>query len=179
MPKIVRRFRSNGQEVIFRYPRMADLNDCLEYINSLVAERAYIGVKEKQTRKQESTWLKGLLKKIRQRKIVVLVVEIEGKMVGIAQAEKKLLGQSHVAKLGIGLAKKARGRHIGKWLMRSIIAEAKRVLKSRIITLTVLSCNQIAINCYIECGFRVFGVLRDGLKHYGRYVDYFYMAKYL
>ena len=57
---------------------------------------------------------------------MALAVEINGKIVGLAQVGKeKTEAESHVASFGIGLIKEARGRGIGKELLNAVIAEAK------------------------------------------------------
>jgi len=178
--KIVKKFLSNGQEVLIRYPKMSDCADLLKNINSLVAERAFIAYQIKQTKKSEEKWLAELLKKIKQKKLVALAVEIDGKIVGLAQVGKeKTEAESHVASFGIGLIKEARGRGIGKELLNAVIAEAKKVLRVKIVTLTVFAVNKRAVNLYRSCGFQKTETLKGGIKHYGKFFDRDRMVKYL
>jgi len=52
---IIRRFRArDGREVTLRAPRWSDLDDMLEFINSLVEEGAEINVNQKTTRDAET-----------------------------------------------------------------------------------------------------------------------------
>lgn len=178
--RIVRQFRSNGEKVVIRYPRISDSDDLLENINSLVAERAFITLQKKQTKRKEEKWFKTLLKKIKRGQAVALVVEINGKVLGLSQVEKSQREEdAHLASFGIAIGKRARGRHIGERLTKTVIAEAKRVLKIRIIVLTAFVCNRPAVNCYRKCGFVKFGLLKGGIGHYGQFLDRIYMAKYL
>ena len=178
--KILKQFRSNGEKVVIRYLRISDCDDLLENFNSLVDERAYIMPQKKQTKRQEKKWFGSLLKKVGQGRAVALVVEINGKVLGLSQIEKAHREEeSHLASFGIAIGKRARGRHIGERLTKAVITEAKRVLKVKIITLTAFVRNRPAINCYRKCGFLKFGLLKGGIGHYGQFLDRIYMAKYL
>src|SRR3989344_1035156 len=178
--KIVKRFLSNGQEILIRYPKMSDCADLLKNINSLVDERAFIAHQVKQTKKSEEKWLVELLLKIRQKKSVALAVEINGRVVGLAQVGKERTEvESHVASFGISLRSEARGRGIGKKLLNAVIAEAKKVLRVKIITLTVFAVNKRAISLYRSCGFQKTETLKGGIKHYGKFFDRDRMVKYL
>ena len=59
---VFRRFTAeDGREVTLRAPKWSDLDDMLEFINSLVEEGANILVDTKQTRESEVEWLARLL----------------------------------------------------------------------------------------------------------------------
>lgn len=178
--KVVKRFRSNGETVILRYTTTADFSDLLKNINSLVDERAFIAMDKKQTRAAEKKWLVALLKDVKKRKKVALVAVISGKVVGLAQIEKDSKAAfSHIGGLGISLIKTARGRGIGEKLLRAVIAEAKRVLRIKIVKLSVVAVNRPAIRCYRGCGFQKTETMRGGIKHYGKYFDRIRMIKYI
>ena len=62
---IIRTFESkDGREVTLRAPRWDDLDDMLEFINSLVEEGADIMIDTKQTRESEVEWLARLLTRV-------------------------------------------------------------------------------------------------------------------
>ena len=178
--RIVKKFRSNGEEVIIRYPKISDGDDLLRNINSLVEERAFIALEKKQTKAGEKKWLATLLKNVRGKKIVALVAEINGKVVGLSQVEKNSKDAfSHVGGFGISLIKEARGRHIGERLAKAVIAEAKRVLKVRIVTLGAYACNRPAVDCYRKCGFVKTEIMKGGIKYHGKFLYRIRMVKYL
>jgi hypothetical protein len=54
-------YAKNGQEVILRTPRLDDLDELMNVINSLIDERAEIARTEKVTREQEAEWLPKML----------------------------------------------------------------------------------------------------------------------
>jgi hypothetical protein len=47
----------DGKKVTLRTPRWGDLDDCLNFINGLVEEKAMIMMSEKQTRDSEIGWI--------------------------------------------------------------------------------------------------------------------------
>jgi len=178
--RVIKSFSSNGDTVIIRYPLIKDSDDLFENINSLVSERVFIDIQEKQTKLKEKKWLLSLLKDIKGGKSVALVAEINGKVVGLANVEReKSKSMSHVAHFGIALIKEARGRGIGEKLLRAIVAEAKKVLKIKIVTLSAFADNRPAVSLYRKCGFVKTETMRGGIKHYGKYLDRIHMIKYL
>jgi len=62
-----------------------------------------------------------------------LVVEANGKVMGLAEINKGLGGESHVGTLGIGLGREIRALGLGKKLMQAVIEEAKKNLKIEIV----------------------------------------------
>ena len=54
----------DGREVILRTPKWEDLEDALEFINSLIKEEAKILAITEKTREQERDWLAENLKKL-------------------------------------------------------------------------------------------------------------------
>ena len=178
--KTVKQFCSNGEKVIFRYPRIGDLGDMLRNINSLVDECAYIATERRQTKAGEKKWLAALLSDIRKKKKVALVVVIDGRVIGVAQVDRNSKEAfSHVGSLGIGMIKDARHRGIGRRLLLAVIGEAKKVMKIKIVSLSAVAKNRIAVKCYKECGFKKTETMRGGIKYYGEYLDRIRMVKYL
>ena len=178
--KVVKKFKHHGQEVIFRYPKMSDLNDLLFLANVLVKERAYISMQKKLTRKKEAEWLKTSLKEIKAKKRIILVVEIDGKIMGNANINKSSLSvQSHVTSFGIILGREVRGVGLSEQLFQAIEKEAKTRFKIKIIKLNACSANKRAISFYRKMGFKEIGRIKKGIKHYGRYLDEVLMVKYL
>jgi L-amino acid N-acyltransferase YncA len=178
--KTVRQFCSNGEKVIFRYPRIGDLGDMMRNINSLVDERAYIATERRQTKAGEKKWLAALLSDIRKKKKVALVVVIGGRVVGVAQVDRNSREAfSHVGSLGIGIVKEARHRGIGRRLLLAVIAEARKAMKIKIVSLSAVAKNRTAVKCYRKCGFKKTETMRGGIKYYGKYLNRIRMVKYL
>ena len=175
--KIVKQFEIDGGKVIFRYPRMSDLEGLLELVNAIVDDKAMISNQTKKTKKEERVWFSSILGNIKKKKGIYLVVEVDGKIMGNAAVElHKNEQKKHVGVLGIMLRKEARGKGIGEKLLRCAIEEAKKVLKVKIITLEVMGSNKVAEHLYKKCGFKVIGTIKSGVKYYNRYEDDILMA---
>ena len=80
---IFRSFKAkDGRKVTLRAPKWGDLDDCLHFINSLVEEKAMIMMNEKQTRDSEIGWISQLLSSVERDKMVAVVAEVDGRLVG-------------------------------------------------------------------------------------------------
>ena len=181
MGKIVKKFKLNNKEVIFRYPKIEDVNSLLKLINSLVKEKAYISVQKKQTPKKEMYWLFEKLKRIDTKRNIILLLEIEGEIKGLSEIERfsRVIPGSHIGELEIILSEDIRREGFGKFFLTTIIKEAKKILKIKIIFIDVAKSNKIALNFYQKFGFRIVGKIRRGFKHYGKYLDDIILVKYL
>ncbi|KXA88520.1 hypothetical protein AKJ61_04735 [candidate division MSBL1 archaeon SCGC-AAA259B11] len=168
---VVKDFEIDESKVVFRYPNMEDIDDLLEYINSLIEENTFICRKEKVERDDEVDWLKNTLKETEEKRKVHLVVEFDDKVMGSADVKKKSGKQSHVGELGIGLRREIREKGIGVRLMKSLIDEAKSVLNLEILTLEVFEKNKIAKNLYEKVGFKKAGVIQDKFFQNDEYQD--------
>lgn len=164
-------------EVRLRYPTMNDAEDLKEYINSMVEEKADISRQEKVGLEEEIDWLSDNLEEVRKENRIDLVVEVEGKIMGHGQIAKKERAQSHIGKLGLGLREEIREKGIGSKLLENLIQEAENKLDVEIITLGVFGTNKLARNLYEKFGFKEFGKLEDGVKHFGKYKDLVRMKK--
>ncbi len=177
--KVLEQFKVGGKRAILRYPRFEDLDSLWQLINSMVEERAMLGVQKKPTRKEEVEWLSNLLKEVENKETVHLVLEIEGDLVGSAGVMRhKTPFQSHTAELGIILRQDIRGKGIGKRLINRILEEARDSLKVKMVTLQVMGINDIAQRLYARCGFQQTGIIRNGLRYYQEYVDAVTMVKH-
>ena len=110
--KILERFHldRNGKHynVEFRYPRMSDAKQLLNYINALVAEDTMILADKKMTLKGEKEWLKDIISKTKKDRMIVVITEIDGSIAGITELKRHVGREYHVATFGISVAKKYR-----------------------------------------------------------------------
>jgi RimJ/RimL family protein N-acetyltransferase len=167
-------------KVTFREPRIGDIKSALEMMNSLVTEKAYITVQEKQTIKTESDYFKTLFKEKKKKQRVDLFIDIDGEVYGGATVSLIDNGaRKHVGEVGILLRKEARGKGLGEKLLRKIMEKAVKELKVKIITLYVFTDNKIAINLYKKVGFKKIGTIKNGIGYYGRLLDNNIMIKYI
>lgn len=166
--RVVERFWSNGDEVIFRYPRFTDCDGMLRAINSLVAERAFIARQVMKTKEEQQRDTRRVMRGIRKREVVGLVVEMNGELVGWAVIAKDQQGTSpQVGILGfLFLVKKARGKGIAECLVLAVAEEAKRVLQIKRIILETSVRNHPAVRLYEKCGFVRIPIPRKERKPY-------------
>ncbi len=116
---IIRTFESkDGREVTLRAPRWDDLDDMLEFINSLIEEGADIMIDTKQTRESEVEWLARLLTRVEKDETTVVAAEVEGRYVGQVEVTPRSGRSRHVGVLGIALKDGCREIGIGTELMR-------------------------------------------------------------
>lgn len=78
--QILRRFKAEDErEVVLRAPQWRDLDDLLDFINSLIDEGADIARDKKVTREEEADWLGRRLANIEKGAEIGIVAEVGGK----------------------------------------------------------------------------------------------------
>jgi len=166
--------------VVFRYPRMSDAGELMDYINSLVEERAYVG-KQKMTKiTEERKWLRDSLKAVKECKKVHICLDIDGKIVGSGEVRRKSLDANrHVGTIGIGIAKEYRGIKVGKGLMQAVCKEGKAVLGLKLIESSYYERNIASERLHKSLGFKKAGRIPGGCNYYGRYLDEIIVVKKL
>lgn len=123
---IFRKFQArDGREVTLRAPQWSDLDDMLEFINSLVDESAPILKETKMTREGEVDWLARFLSRLEKGKMVGIVAEVDGRFVGQVEISPGLERSSHLGRLGISLREGYRDVGIGTEMMREAEIQAK------------------------------------------------------
>jgi len=174
---VFRRFTAqDGREVTLRAPKWSDLDDMLEFINSLVEEEAPIAVNQKISREDEVDWLSNQLSRLEKDNAVVVVAEVKDKFVGQVEVTPRVGRLSHVGDLGISLKDGYRGVGIGSELIKEAEAQALR-LGIKTLTLQVFGVNDRAIRVYEKTGFREVGRIHKGALYKGEYIDTVTMAK--
>ncbi|MFE9447825.1 GNAT family N-acetyltransferase [Streptomyces sp. NPDC006739] len=115
----------------------------------------------------------------RQRPDDCLVAELDRRIVGYVCLgfPTPLASNAHVRQIqGIAVAEEARGRGVGRALVRAAVAEARR-RGARRITLRVLGHNTPARRLYEAEGFVVEGLLPEEFRLDGKYVDDVFMGR--
>ncbi|MFF3331299.1 GNAT family N-acetyltransferase [Streptomyces sp. NPDC002888] len=108
-----------------------------------------------------------------------LVAELDGRAVGYVRLgfPTPLASNAHVRQIqGLAVAEEARGRGVGRALVRAAVEEARR-RGARRITLRVLGHNAPARSLYEAEGFVVEGVLPQEFLIAGEYVDDVFMGQ--
>jgi len=175
--QFIRKFQAlDGRGVTLRAPKWDDLDDILEFINSLVDEGADIMVDTKQTREQEVEWLAGHITKIENDKEAIVVAEVDGRFVGQVEVTPRGMRSKHVGVLGIALKDGYREIGIGTELMKEAEVQSTR-LGLEILNLEVFATNERARHVYRKVGYREVGAWPRAIKRDGTYIDAVLMSK--
>lgn len=166
----------DGREVVLRAPRWSDLDDMLEFINTLVEEGADITVDTKKTREEEVDWLARLLSSVEKNKQVAVVAAVDGRFIGQVEVAPRGGRSKHVGNLGISIRDGYRDIGIGTELMLEAEVLAK-LLGIKIIFLEVYATNERARHLYEKVGYREVGCLPKAALRDGDYIDSIMMAK--
>jgi RimJ/RimL family protein N-acetyltransferase len=174
---VLRKFKDRkGREVILRTPQWSDLDDMLDFINSLVEEEAMIAVDTKKTRNEEIEWVATNLKRLEKNEHMCVVAEVDGHMVGSTEIGPRFGRLKHYGTLGISLKNGYRETGIGQEMMKEIEKHAPR-LGIEYLALEVFGINERAIHVYEKRGYKQVGSYPEGVKYRGEYVDSVHMVK--
>jgi L-amino acid N-acyltransferase YncA len=177
--KILHHFiAKDGREVILRTPKWEDLDDLMEFINSLVEEGADIIRDQKVTRDQEADWLGRKLAIIEKGEEFDLIAEVEGKAIALAELQRKKGCSNHVGGLAIGIRNNYRDVGIGTQLLTCLIAQAKTI-GLEILTIEAFSTNERALHVYEKVGFKQTGRRPKFFYRHGKYIDEVIMTQEL
>lgn len=168
----------DGREVILRTPKWEDIDDALDFINSLVEEDAMILVKEKKTREQEIDWISSCMSKLEKSQFIMVVAEVDGQLVGVVEVNPHFGKMSHVGSLGISVKKGYRDIGIGVDLIKEAEKHAIH-MRLKTMELEVFEKNERAIHVYEKMGYEVTGRIPEGVLHQGEYSDVLIMTRKL
>ena len=169
--QILRRFKAgDGREVVLRAPQWRDLDDLLDFINSLVEEEADISRDKKATREEEADWLGRSLADIEKGVMTGIVAEIEGKVVANSEVKRRSGPMSHVGFLGIAIKAGYRDTGIGTEMMKTLIEESRK-MGLKVLVLDVFASNKRARHVYEKVGFKESGRIPKGICKKGEYID--------
>jgi len=168
----------DGREVTLRTPKWEDIDDMLDFINSLVREDAMILMNLKKTREQEIDWLAENLKKLEKGQHIVVVAEVDGKMIASCEITPMLGKMSHLGNLGISVKEGYREIGIGIDLMKEAEKHAIH-MRLKTVKLEVFENNEPAIALYEKMGYKIMGRVPEAILHKGEYIDSIIMTKKL
>jgi len=177
---VIQKFTAtDGREVVLRTPTWNDLDDLLDFINSLVEERAGILMDEKVSREDESDWLSKALARLEKDETFYLVAEVNGKVVGNSEVSRKAKGYDrHAGTIGIAIRDGFRGLGIGTEMIKTLIERA-RAMDLKVLMLSAFATNERARHVYQEAGFAETGRIPKKFFKEGKYIDEILMVKVL
>ncbi len=174
----------DGRKIVLRQPHRRDSEKLLVFINQLVKEKRrakesqlHTGFESTVTRKQERAWLEELLTEIRNGKIISVLAEVDGKIVGngeIVRGEYK--ETKHHGRLALTIHGTHRGLGIGREMIRTLLTGARRRgLKN--VHAEFLASNKQAVSAYEKAGFKKVGTIPGKVYRNGRFRDAIIMAR--
>jgi L-amino acid N-acyltransferase YncA len=160
----------DGRKVVLRSVKKEDLDDLMDFINSLVEEGADIVRTEKVTRNEEAEWLEGLLARIEKGEVIDCAAEVGGKVVAHAEVGRRSGVMGHVGSLGIAIKQGYRGIGIGTQIMQTLLEESKKK-GLKILVLDVFDTNKTAKHLYTKMGFKEAGKIPKAVYKNDKYID--------
>ncbi len=173
---MITRKTKSGKEVIIRPPTWSDVQEGLEYINTLSREDTYITFSGEQlTYSQEEKYVKECIDKISKGDMIKLMAYVDGELAGVCDAVRDTqyrTRQNHCATMALTVAQKYRGQGVGEILLQECIREAKEKLRGvTLLHLQAYGPNLIAQSLYKKLGFIEHSRLPKGVRHKGDYHD--------
>jgi ribosomal protein S18 acetylase RimI-like enzyme len=168
----------DGRKVILRSVRWDDLEDLIEFIDSLADEGADILRTARVTREEEAEWLGRRLARIDNGELIDAVAEVDGKVVANSEVTKRTGMMSHIGDFGIGIRSGYRGIGIGTEIMKALIEESRNA-GLKILVLDHFASNKHARALYDKMGFKEMGKIPNGICKNGKYVDLIRMVREL
>jgi RimJ/RimL family protein N-acetyltransferase len=166
----------DDKEVLIRSMREEDIDIMIDIMDSIALEKIFIaneGVKDKDFFKL------FVLRRIEKGIWVLLVAQLEGKIVGHANVQiGHLQKNKHTAYVATMIANPYRSIGIGSALMAESEKNAKLKGVEKLY-LSVFSINKTAKKAYERWGFKTEAVLTKQFKIEGQYVDEIYMSKWI
>jgi len=154
---------SRKLHVIFRYPKMSDLDGILSNINATIRESEFLRMNKRITKEEERKWLKNTLKAIKEKKKIYIVAEINGRISGGGMNETKGGAASHVGEIGISLREKYTNMGIGTRMMEVMMNEAMKI-GIEVLKISCYEHNKRAKHVYEKLGFKHIGTIPKARK---------------
>ena len=169
-------YARDGQKVILRTPRREDLDDLIELINSLVDEKAEIALTVKVTREEEADWLGRKLAILEKDEELILVAEVDGRVIANSSLKKNKGMSSHTGEIDIIIREGYRNVGIGTKMLKTLIIQAKK-MGLKMLYLGVFSTNKLAYHVYEKVGFKETGRRPKFIYKNEKYIDDVIMTK--
>lgn len=169
-----------GKKILFRTLQVSDLNQALNYINTLSKEDTFIlRSGEQLTEEEERRWLQDTQDGFAKKTVVRIGAFYNGKLIGTSDIKSLGLREKHVGLFGLTVAKEFREEGIGTALMEYVLKLGKEYLGLKIATLGVFANNERGKYIYKKLGFKEYGNLPGALLYKGEYINHIYMYKIL
>jgi ribosomal protein S18 acetylase RimI-like enzyme len=142
-----------------------------DFINSFIAENAFLIYDKPFSFKEEKEFQKSKAKEIDAKECLFVICWDGKQLVGNSEARKEKFKSRHNAIFGLAVQKRYRGKGIGEKLLKMAIREAKVRFKAKYLWLDHADGNVPARNLYEKVGFLEVTRLKNYIKHSGKYRD--------
>lgn len=166
----------NGKQVLLRPVTVNDAEATLRIVGEIAAEGGMFLIipQELRTLEQQRQVLAALTPDS-----FFIAAEVDGEVVGFVDIRRGTLAKlRHTATLGIGVAAAYRSMGIGTLLLQATERWARRVGVRRI-NFGVIATNERAIGAYLKAGYQQEGCMRGQIREGDRYLDEYWMGKWL
>jgi ribosomal protein S18 acetylase RimI-like enzyme len=143
------------------------------FINALAREGTYLLVDKPISIQEEKEWLKNQLLAQQKGEQLYLKALVDGHLIGDCFAKPGFGRNRGNIDLGIAIARKWRGKGIGRTLLMELIERSEEKWHPKNIYLHVISQNTRARKLYELLGFRIVARLPAWFEYNGKYLDEF------
>ncbi len=167
----------DGRSYHIRHLHWSDLEQVLDFYNSVIDAKADIARITKVTHEEEEDWLKRALEQEEKGAVRHYLTEMDHKIIGNGGLTRGRAdwGQLHLATLGIALRPGYWDQGIGTTLMKVMIEDARR-WGLKMIILDVFATNARARHVYEKMSFREAGRIPNAFLRDEKYIDEIRMA---
>ncbi len=150
-----------------------DVREFQQFINALIREGTYLLVDKPVTLTEEKQWLQNQLKEQRTGKQLYFKALVNGRLIGDCYAKPGFGRNQGNVNLGIAIAKRWRGKGVGRILLKELIQQSEKKWHPKNIYLLVVSANTKARTLYESLGFRRIATLPQWYEYGTKYYDEF------
>lgn len=167
----------DGTKGEIRYANESDAKQIIKKMEKMIRDENYLEEDENSLNDVEEE--KKEIKKIKREGSLYAVIDIEGEIAGVLILRRgKLAMNNHIVTVRVWITEKYRGEGLGSTLMEYGIEWSLKAGVEKI-CLDVFSNNPRAIQMYEKFGFVVEGIRKRQYVIENKYVDEFFMSKFL
>ena len=178
----VKRFLTkDGRNIVLRSTRWDDLDDLMQTFNSFIDEHSdeFCTTNDKWTRAQMADELRIMLANLEKNHSFALIVEVDGKTIGISELVRKSGFSLHVGEIRVlGIRNGYRNLGIGTEMLEVLISQAER-MSLKLLVLRTFATNKRTIHVSEKVGFNETGRTPKMFFKNGKYIDGVTMVKQL
>lgn len=172
--QIITEFKTKkSRDIIVRVVDKNDAKKLMDFINLIFSEDTFSlhGPKDLiKSLKEEQQYLRGQLKKIKNKEGVHLVAECKGRIIGSVEIRRGQFRCNHQGEIGIMVNSDFREEGVGQKLLELVINEANN-LSLKALYLYCFANNHRAIHVYEKMGFSRVGLLPKAFAYKDDYID--------